>query len=466
MNRIHFFIASFLLLFGAKAQDSLGVFTYEAYMAQVMENHPFTYRADIAQKIGAAELRQSRGAFDPKLFGNIDQKYFEDKQYYSHIKGGIQIPTWFGLSGEAGYMLNDGVYLNPEQRVPDNGLWYAGLRLDLGNGLIIDQRRADFMKAKRIKESSELERTILLNELQRDASIAYWQWQQAYQSVVVYQNAYDNAVIRLNAVKEAAKFGDQPYIDTVEASMSVQNRKIDLMQAKTKSANSELELELFLWADGFIPLELENVRPTLTNLPSPQINPLVTADSILANHPYMRLYEIEIEQRKIDLQLKREQLKPKLSLKYNAINAPLNGDPIAGYASENYTWGATFAYPILTRKERGGVQIAKLKLEDQELKNKVSRVDLENKIRKAFNDYALALDQLSVMQQLVNNNQRMYNAERTLFELGESSVFMMNSRESAWLKAQVELIESEARCKMLKAILDWQIMSFSTPEMQ
>lgn len=427
------------------SQDSLMVLTYDNFIAQVLENHPTAYRANIVESMGNAAVTESRGAFDPMLIGKMNQKYFDDKQYYSHFNGGLKIPTWFGVSAEAGYDNNSGVYLNPENRLPTDGMWYAGLRVELGNGLIIDKRRATFKKAKLSRESSQLEKRMMVNQLKQDASLIYWNWQRTFQEMNIYQEALENATMRFEATKKSVLFGDKPAIDTVEASIAVQNRYNSLLKATNSFRNAELELEVYLWSEGFVPLELENTVPELTDE-----NDLVTVnqlDSVVLNHPYLKMNEIELSQKQIDLQLKREQLKPKLTLKYNLLSEPVNNNPVANITPSNYNWGASFAYPIFTRKERGGVQLAKLKLQDQELKYKMNAIQLENKIKSTLNDYYLALEQLEVANRLVESNQQMYDAELRLFNLGESSIFMINSRENSWLKSKNERIIAENKVK-------------------
>lgn len=458
MKRLALILSIIITSLSVSAQDSLNILTYEMFIRQVTENHPYSFRANLIAEIGKSGVTESRGAFDPRLFGKMDQKYFADKQYYSHIQGGLKIPTWFGITAESGYTLNDGAYLNPEQRVPDSGLWYAGIRMELGNGLIIDQRRAELAKARLYETSTELERILIQNKLHYEASIAYWKWQQAFKELSIYEKAYDNASLRLEAVKDAALFGDRPYIDTVEASMILQSRINSLLKAKTKYQNSRLKLEIYLWADGFVPLELSNAIPSVENVPF-DYGALVQMDSLINNHPMLKINNLQIEQQRIDLKLKREQLKPNLTLKYNAISEPVNGDPVTAYSPENYNWGASFSYPIFTRKERGGVQLAKLKLQDQELKIKTTKAELKYNIESALNNYLLALEQLNVTQKMLENNQTMYDAERSLFGLGESSVFMINSRESAWIKARLELVELEGYYRILYHELMYQLMS-------
>lgn len=430
----------------AVGQDSSTVLTHDQFIEQVMSHHPMVYRADIVERSGEAKVRAARGNFDPKLFGDIGQKYFNDQQYYSEMQGGIKVPTWFGLSAEAGYEQNTGVYLNPNRNVPDAGLWYAGLRLDLGNGLIMNQRRSELEKAKIFEEETELQRTILRNQLHYDASNAYWKWAFAFEKVKLYEEAVSNARVRFNGVKQSAIYGDKPYIDTVEAFILVQNRKLALQDATTQFLNAEQYLELFLWDQGLIPIELEGMIPeqsdevaiTIVGVDSPAVD----------DHPYLQLNRLKQESNAVTLQLKREQLKPDITLKYNALNEPIGSDPFAGYTVANYTWGASFSYPILTRKARGEVQQAKLKMEDQKYAIRYLEEKLKNGIEVARNNLDLADQQLQTSISLKESTEQLFNAEQALFGLGESSVFMINTRENSFLKASIQWIEAKQQLKM------------------
>lgn len=451
-----------LILFGLlsiqiQAQDTTTVLTYKEYITLVMSNHPYAYQADIVAKQGDAVLKESRGAFDPKLFGDVGQKYFDQVQYYSQINSGLKIPTWFGITAEAGYELNDGAYLNPQQRTPDVGLWYAGLRIELGNGLLIDERRAQLKKAKLYEQNGEISREILLNKLKRDASMAYFDWQVAYKKTEVYEQAYTNASNRFKAVQQAAVYGDRPYIDTIEASISVQNRYLDLIESRTKLENTEIKLEMYLWLAGFIPLEVEDAIPEIDQNMN-EIT-LLNTEEIVNDHPFVQQNDLLTEEQRIDLRLKKEQLKPNLTLKYNALTAPVNGNIISEYSPSNYTWGISLAYPILTRKERAAVELTELKLQDQEIKNVMTQAELFYLIQSAYNNYRVSLDKIETARLLLENSESLYNAERVLFNLGESSIFMINSRESQWLKAKVQLVEVENENRQILSELNYLIMN-------
>lgn len=438
------FLWVLIVSFTTNAQDSTSILDYSEFMKRVAEHHPMVFQSRLIGQSGEANLLRSRGGFDPYMYGSVYQKYFSDQKYYSYINGGMKVPTWFGLSADVGYDRNEGNYVNLIDRIPDAGLWYAGLRLELGNGLIIDQRRAELKKAKIYLEASKIEQKQMLNDLLLSAADAYWKWVTAYHKTKVYEQAMANAEIRFEGVKRSAELGDRPAIDTVESWIQWQNRLVGFQETSLNYMNAQEYLELFLWQDGFVPLEIGSVTPPELqglNNEAPDAEDRKALDSVSWNHPSLDLGKYKIDQSNIDLQYKREQLKPKLTLKYNALSEPVGNNPFTQYNINNYKWGGTFAYPILTRRERGDVRLAKIKLQDQELNLLSKSVEIDYKVKSAYNTWLVSNTQLITYENIVKNYEVLYNAEMKLFNIGESSVFMINSREKALIDAQLRNVD-------------------------
>jgi len=449
-NRILYSLVLIVFSFAIKAQESIGkVMSFDQYMEIVKTHHPIAKQANLKILQGDATLQQARGGFDPKLFNDVSQKYFNDKNYYSLIDAGVKIPTWFGIEVKGGYEQNKGNFLNPENNTPNSGLWYAGVSIPIGAGLFIDDRRAELRKAQLYQEMTASERQLLVNELLYQSGKAYWDWFESFNVYRVYQEAVELANVRYQGVKQNASLGDQPAMDTVEAGIQLQNRQIALRQSQLEYDNTAAYLMVFLWADGTIPLELEeNTQPEVNeNILGKGVDPfyLSQRDTLVMQHPKLKQYQLKMDQISIDQRLKREQLKPTLNLKYNALSEAINDSPFEQYNSNNYNWGLEFSIPILLRKERGALRLANYKMQEAELDFSNQTAEIIYKINSSINEWEATKEQLDIYTQTVIDYNRLLSGERQLFNAGESSLFMVNSREVGFIGAQIKQIEILAK---------------------
>lgn len=434
-----------LFSFSIEAQDSSKVLAFEDFLKMVVEQHPMSRQADIREEMGVAELLATKGVFDPKLFADINQKYFDNKQYYSLIDGGLKIPTWIGADFYAGFEQNGGDFLSQMDVTPPGGLAYAGVSVPLGQGLFMDRRRADLRSAQMFVEMTQNERVLMLNDLLLEASKVYWDWFTAYNNMQVYSEALELAEQRYEAVRQSVVLGDVPGIDTVEAGIQVQNRKLKLQESTLYFNNAQAWLQVYLWSEGWLPLELgdEVVPPGIKNFNFESFNPLAQ-DSIrmvVDQHPEIRRSELKIDQLNIERRLKIEMLKPVVNLKYNALSEPINNNPFTNYSINNYTWGLNFNMPLFLRKGRGGLELTKLKIEDETLALTTKRLALQQKIIMSFNTWQTTVQQIDLYTKTVQDYFTLLQGERSLFNTGESSLFMVNSRELGYINAQITLVK-------------------------
>lgn len=425
------------------------VLTYQSYLELVKEHHPIAKQAAIQLEKGDVKIQTARGGFDPKINAEVNQKYFDGKQYYDISNSNLKVPTWFGIEFESGYEQNQGVFLNPENTVPNAGLWYAGVKVPIGQGMFIDQRRADLRKSQIYRESTEAEQQAILNELLYDAGKNYWNWFTSYNQLKVYEEAFVLAKQRFDAVQQSAQLGDAPSIDTLESGIQVQNRQLNLQQAELDFKNQTALLSVFLWQDGIIPLEVKaGTHPLLRS----QLKPIpvdesirINLDTLVNNHPDLRRYQFKIDQLGIDQRWAREKLKPEINLKYNPISEPINNDPFANYSMNNYKWGVQFNFPLFLRKERGKLNMVSLELQETELDYDLKRQNLVNKASVALNTWQTTIEQVSLYEKTTLDYFGLLDGERQLFNGGESSLFMVNSRELGYIKAQIKLIDLIAK---------------------
>jgi len=431
---------------------------YSTYIEIVKTHHPIVYQGNIKQEIGEAKVTKAKGGFDPKIQGNAQQKYFDGKQYYSYLHGGLVVPTWFGVKANAGYGLNGGERLNPESYTPSEGLWNVGLSVNLGKGLFIDARRAELKQAKIYQEQTEQIQRLMLNQLVFDARNAYWDWFKAYNKVTILEEALDLAEIRHKGLVASAFLGDKPTVDTLKTIIQVQDRRIKLEQAKADLFNKQSKMEVFLWQEGFIPLEVsKDIMPEKKedlNLS----NPPVKNDStdFVQNHPEILSAKYQIAIQEIDFRLKREDLKPKVELKYNL----LSDQTTTNWTPENYNWGATVSYPIFTRKERASRNISELQLAEQKAKLANKEAEINYKINAAYTQMLSTYIQAAIYKENVANYAQLLEAETELFMNGESSIFLVNTRDQDWMNARLKFIDMLYLTQVYTAAYNYHIVSY------
>jgi outer membrane protein TolC len=420
-------------------------FNQDIFFKLVKKNHPIAIQADMRVEMGVAKILEARGGFDPKIQAEVAQKYFKGKEYYDYGEGKLKIPTWFGVELEGGYERNQGEFLNPESSVPSAGLWFAGVSVSVGEGLFIDERRASLRIAQAMMDLNQAEKDLMMNDLLLDAGMAYWNWFSAYYSLQVNIEALQLANQRFIAVKQSATFGDIPTIDTLESGIQVQNRRLNLNQAELEYKNATAFLNTFLWEDGLVPLELPvNTIPDEfepEKLASENLKINLQLDSSLNAHPEIRANLSKNEQLSIEKRWVREQIKPTLDLKYKPLTEAVGDNPFSEYSINNYTWGVQFEFPIFVRKERAKLNQINLKLQSNTIDLESKRVNLGFKAQAALNVFETTMLQIRLYRQTVTDYGALLEGERELFNGGESSLFMINSREIGFIKAELKMVE-------------------------
>jgi outer membrane protein TolC len=226
----------------------------------------------------------------------------------------------------------------------------------------------------------------------------------------------------------------------VEAKIILQNRQLNYYQAEFDFNSMRQKMNVYLWQAGFIPLELDSLA--IPNLEMTYDQDLgFFNDSLIENHPEVLLYQNKIEIQKIDNRLQKESLKPTLNLSYDFINEPIENNPFVDANLNNYKWGATFSYPLFIRKERANIRLSEIKLKEIGANNELKKASIKYKVQAIDGNIKNLANQLKVANETIVNYNQLFISENTLFEIGESSVFMINYRESAYIKSQLKAVE-------------------------
>ena len=447
-----------LLLIGSSSlygqQDSL-VLGFKEYLGYVKKYHPIAKQAQLNIAVGQANLMKARGGFDPKVEVDYERKEFKDTKYWDRLNTTFKIPTWFGIELKGNFQQSEGTYINPDETLPDDGLYSAGVSMSLLQGFWANERMATLRKAKYFREQSKADQDLQVNEILYKASLAYFDWLKAYQDAEVYQDFLQNAETRFQGVRESALAGDIAMIDTVEAKIAVRNRALGYEQAQVKLMKKSLELSNFLWIEE-VPVELQpEVKPAFdldVDIDATLEIEGVPLDSFsLENHPKILSLDYKIEGLEVDKRLKANKLLPKLDVEYNFITE--TPELINSFITENYKGGLTFQLPLFLRKERGDLKLAKFKLQDAELERDNAQLEIQNKVVALYNELDSYTRQNQLIGDIVKDYATLLSAEERKFSFGESSLFLINSRESKLIDAYLKQNEMQNKFYYTKAQL-------------
>ena len=414
--------------------------SFSEYIGYVKQYHPLLKQANLQLSIGEANLLKARGGFDPKIEVDYDRKKFKNTEYFNQLNATFKIPTWYGIEFKANFEENTGQFLNPNLTVPEDGLYSAGVSFSLAQGLLINERMAMLKKAKFFIEQTKAQRELLINNLIFEASKAYFEWLEASKELTIYDSFLSNAQVRFNGVKRNVEVGEKATIDSVEAKITLQNRKLNLEMAKLKTRKAALKISNYLWLNE-VPLEVqENVIPLTPDnamLSSSLFLEGITQDNtILSNHPKLKSLEAKIDGLQIDRSLKRNKLLPKLDLQYNFLTQDVN--QLNNLNTANYKAFVNFSFPLFLRKERGDVKLTNLKLQDANFERVSASLTIQNKIEATIAEINSLETQNNLITEIVSNYETMLSAEERKFELGESSLFLINSREQKLIEATLK----------------------------
>lgn len=465
MNR---FSCVFLLLMFGYCFGNAQVLTYEQFLKLVYTQHPVAKQIALLQDKADQQLQYAKGNFDPVLGTTWDSKHFKDKTYFNILNAQLKVPTWIGVEVEAGYNYTNGYYLNPENTLPQAGQAYLGVNIPLLKGMWTNERRTAVQQAKVLQQASIVEVRAALNDLLYTAAKNYWEWAKVYNTLLMVQQSLEVAKQQLGMVRGAYLQGDKPAIDTLKSFMWVQEREILLRSAQLDVDNAARTLSVYLWEENGQPMQLgKEASPVVLK----QLNTTVFDEELLENslaqlkqHPKMQKYVFKLQDLELERKLKTNKLLPKLDFKYNFLstNHVAFFDGTAAAPIENYKLGIKFSMPLLLRKERSDLKLNALKQREVNYLQDAAQQELKIKIENYFNTAQTNVAQVQQLEDMIDNYVILLEAEQTKLRMGESSVFMVNTRENQLLEARLKLIKQQTEYLKARAAFFWVTANLST----
>ncbi|MBK9329182.1 MAG: TolC family protein [Sphingobacteriales bacterium] len=471
---MRYLITAFLSFYSALClaqADSSRMLTLPAYLGIIRQFHPIARQADLLSEQAKATLRIARGGFDPLLYSDYERKEFYGKNYYSFFSSELKVPGWFGIELKTGYDAAYGLNINPESNIPENGIYYLGISLPVLKNMLIDKKRAELFKARLFVKSSQQERLLMLNDLLMDAVQSYYNWCEAEQIKSIYEEALLAALVRYRATVRTYELGDRAAIDTTEALTQYQQRLFQLNEAGLNAQKARLIVSNFLWQSDNIPYTLpDNIQPQ--PIDSAFIDPLIRTplesldillSQINAEHPVINQYTIKLKQLDIERKLRKEGLKPALNINYNLLSPGFFNytTPDSRVFTNYYKLGFNFSMPLTFAQGRGELQQTRLKITDTKLQLTQKQRELETKLTGIYTELNMLKGQINLYRETLKNYETLLKGETRRFDIGESNLFLVNTRENTAITAEQKLIELHFKYLENEAKLKWVLAAFT-----
>ena len=424
--------------------------TFNSFLNTIKTEHPLALRAANNTDYANAQYKAAKGNYDPVLNSSVESKQFKSLNYFTYGEAELKQPLFTSQYLKMGYQYGQGIKLNPENLTPSEGLPYAGVEVSLLQGLLFDKRRGEIIKSRSYIDFYEAEQKIQLNDLLFIASNTYIDAVYANKVNSIYNYFEHLASQRLTAINELTVIGEKAALDTIEASIFLQGRLLEKQASeieKVKRLNEILALRManessksaFLISDSLEQLYLLSLHAASSML--------LSESSV---NPILAQYTAKQKILETDTRLKKEMIKPVLNVGYNFLSD--SKSTFISMNPNNYKWNATFAFPLFLRKPIHEYKMAKIVAQNNEFEflNKQSQFNFKRKY--IANTLGVVSEQISNAQKAAAYSKILLEAEKIKFMNGESSLFLLNSRENKWLETELKL--AEYKLKFTKTILE------------
>lgn len=430
----------------------------------VRQFHPMAKSFRINRDIAKAEELRARGQVDPVFSAKHGAKTIGNIDYYDESNLNVLIPTWYGVVLEGSFNHIEGQKLNNSDT--KGGLYQFGVTIPLARNFIYNQRKAILDQAQIALRMAHAEQFMLTNGLLAEAENTYWQWTKSYESLLLVSEAVRVNRQRLDMVRRSHTYGESAAIDTTEAFAQLQAFKLREQEAYLDFVKNTQQLQLYLWTDDQQLFELTGwtvPSDRLSDLILKELYPQLIAQveqRALDSHASLQVYLRKQDVLTSEQRLKRQALLPKLDFTYNFLNKNNYYTEVFPLFHDNYQYSLKLEIPIFLRQARADYRIVRSKSVQNQLDVDFKRQDIAAKIETYKNEVINYHQQLATTGLAVVNQEKLREAEEKKYSNGESSLFLINARETKLIEIKEKEIDIKLKAVTAYNQLKWLNESF------
>jgi len=456
--------------------------TLDDAVRRAVENNPELAIVRLGTEVEAARVGESKSAYTP-MFSTVVGR------------SSSVTPPSSVLTGDRGVDVNDlfsstGV----QQRIPWGATWsvswdtartttnnpissfdpslQSGFQLGFSQPLFknraIDDARHQYIIAKRNQESSDLRFREAVVQTVAAVKQAYWTLKATLANVRVQQQSLELAeeLARENRLRVTA--GQIPPLDLVQAEAEVEQRRENLIRAKTIADDAEDALrrlivnpsDISFWQVRIDPSE----EPTLAGQ-APDVDAAV-AKALNQRYDLARADQ-ELANAKTNVDFLQNQRLPDVRLETSYRGSGLSGtqflrtggfpgsvigtrnlgfaDALGQAFTNDYpTWslGVTVSYPLGRSYEEASLARAEVERRQAEQRISSLRIQAAETVRKAGRQIQSASQRVDAARAGATLAKERLDVERRRYEVGLSTTFLVTQAQRDLLEAQVSLLQT------------------------
>jgi len=434
---------------------------FEEYIKNVKDYHPDVLTAELEKQIASSKRLETQGQFDPSIGSRNSYNRYNSSSSPGDDQNAFFSDTSFDILTRQGAKFGLGAkYAQGDVKTPfsptgELGEYYLKLQIPLIRDFINNSAN---IKEKSAKLNEVIADFILFRTKLRileNSSNAYWDWFASKKILDVETDLQELITQQVSFVEAQAELGNLPLIAVIEAKRELQSR-IGRVNVATRSLqNSAINLSKFLWNSEGAPLGIpaENQLPQAFQQPYKITTEDIESAKIasLKSRPEFKALGLSREISTLEKKLAKNQMLPRL-------DAYVNQGYEAGENSIGPTTelGLNLLLPLRVRTAKGQMQQADLKIkqiniqEKQLLQNVFMEIeDAASQLNTAYDRYLATFNEYKLSKELED-------AEKIIFEQGDSTLFVVIRRQRDRVTANTEMIR--ALSEYYKALAKYQLV--------
>ena len=416
-------------------------FTLESMKKYLTQENPYIYRAIGKKYIARETLNRAEGLFDTKIVAKYDKKEYPltNASYYG---ASFEKPTEFGVDLHAGYRYADGIQEYNNIKTGKDGEFVAGAKVPIVALLNqIDERRLRVGLTKMNLQNSDYEYKEALRSFYFRLMSDYYLLLHNKAVLKISRDMLQKIEKRKSFLDSSVKKGNLPQITLLEASQQIINAKQNLLNASREYENKFTQLL------GYLNLSKERFH-ALYHLPELQdaSEEVYSLDKSLQKAMQKRadfaIFNTEID--KLLLQNRDNERK-----KYPEVNLGLYGMQDVNNNESGFKLSLDISLPIARSEYRAKSaeiqESVKVINSDKETRLIELKVDLQT----ILNSLEIVAQNLQSAKEEAELLQKLEVAEQRKYELGSSTLFLLNQREMLTMAALRKIVSYRLEHQLL-----------------